>query len=149
MRVILRLFACLALFLTAASVAAQPSSVDFARDVQPIFREHCYSCHGPSQQLGGFRLDRRADAMRGGSQADIGPGNADGSRLYHRVAGTNLGSQMPPAGPLPSEQVDIIRQWIDEGARWPDAVAGDAVLPAADPEAVRLVAAIRDADAVA
>src|SRR5829696_1815506 len=149
MRVILRLFACLAVCLTAASAAAQPSSIDFARDVQPIFREHCYSCHGPSQQFGGFRLDRRSDAMRGGSQADIGPGNADGSRLYHRVAGAGLGPQMPPAGPLPSDQIDIIRQWLDEGAVWPDASAGDVVAPPADPDAVRLIAAIREADSAA
>jgi glucose/arabinose dehydrogenase len=114
--------------------------------VQPIFREHCVGCHGPTQQLSGLRLDRRADAMRGGSQADIGPGNASGSRLYHRLIGTTFGRQMPPAGPLTDAQVDIIRQWIDEGAVWPDAASGEVALPAPDADAVRLMAAIRDGD---
>jgi hypothetical protein len=87
--------------------------------------------------------------MRGGSQADIGPGNADGSRLYHRVAGSALGPQMPPPGPLTADQIATIKQWIDEGAEWPDAAAGDAPAPPVDPEASRLMASIRDDDRAA
>ena len=98
------------------AAAEQPARVDFRRDVQPILREHCVSCHGPELQMNGLRLDRRADAMRGGSQADIGPGNAGGSRLYHRLIGTNFGMQMPPAGPLSDEQIDTIVGWVDAGA---------------------------------
>ena len=108
--------------------------------------KHCVSCHGPTQQFGGLRLDRRADALRGGSQTDIGPGNADGSRLYHRLIGTAFGQQMPPAGPLTHEQIEIIRQWIDEGAEWPDAASGETPPPPVDADAVRLMAAIRDDD---
>src|SRR3954467_3822758 len=129
-----------------ASADAQTTTVDFGRDVQPIFREHCYGCHGPELQMNGFRLDRRADAMRGGSQTNIGPGNADGSRLYHRVAGTSLGPQMPPDAPLSAEQIAIVRQWIDEGAVWPDAAAGDVAPPPVDDDATRLIASIRDGD---
>jgi hypothetical protein len=132
---------------TAVAAAAQlPARIDFQRDVQPILREHCISCHGPDRQLGGLRLDRRADAMRGGSQSDIGPGNAQGSRLYHRLIGTSFGQQMPPAGPLGAEHIDAIKQWIDEGAEWPDEVAGETPLPRADPDATRLVTAIREQD---
>src|SRR5207249_12335675 len=43
------------------------AKVDFGRDVQPILRQQCYGCHGPNQQMNGFRLDRRRDAMRGGT----------------------------------------------------------------------------------
>src|SRR5262247_2935554 len=106
---------------TASVVSAQPvGKIDFRRDVQPIFREQCYSCHGPEQQMNGFRLDRRADALRGGSQSVIGPGNADGSRLYHRLIGTQFGTRMPPTGPLTADQVVLIKSWIDQGAEWPD-----------------------------
>ncbi len=35
------------------------AKVDFARDVQPIFRQSCVPCHGPTQQISGMRLDRR------------------------------------------------------------------------------------------
>ena len=84
--------------------------------------------------------------MRGGSQADIGPGNAHGSRLYHRLIGTTFGTQMPPAGPLSDAQIAIIAQWIDEGANWPDAASGETPPPSADPGATRLMTAIRNDD---
>ncbi len=125
---------------------AQPTRVDFRRDVQPIFRDHCYSCHGPELQMNSFRLDRRADAMRGGSQTNIGPGNADGSRLYQRVAGANLGARMPPAGPLSDDQITAIKHWIDDGAQWPDDLSGEVPVPPADPLATRLYDAIRAGD---
>jgi glucose/arabinose dehydrogenase len=140
----------LALIVAAAPAFAPapqpPARIDFQRDVEPIFREHCIGCHGPTQQLSGFRLDRRADAMRGGSQTDIGPGNADGSRLYHRLIGTTFGTRMPPAGPLGADQIAIVKQWIDEGAEWPDAASGEAPMPTVDPDAVRLIASIRGGD---
>ncbi len=137
----------LLLLATALAPAAQaPATVDFQRDVQPILREHCIGCHGPELQMNGFRLDRRADAMRGGTQTNIGPGNADGSRMYHRVAGSNFGPQMPPAGPLSASQIETIKQWIDEGAAWPDAASGETVSPPADPDAMRLMTLIRADD---
>ncbi len=53
---------------------------------------------------------------------------------------------MPPAGPLSDEQIAIIKQWIDEGAEWPDAASGETPAPPADPDATRLMALIRDDD---
>src|SRR6185503_6763314 len=69
------------------ALAQQPARVDFVRDVQPIFRQQCYSCHGPTIHENGFRLDRRADALRGGTIPVIGPGNSEASRLYLRLTG--------------------------------------------------------------
>ena len=133
------------LFFTVAA-AAQP--VDFARDVQPVFREHCFSCHGAKQQMGRFRLDRRRDAMRGGSIAVIAPGTASGSRLFHKITSTKYGPQMPPSGPLSAENISIIQRWLDQGAPWPDALANDAPATPPDPVAVRLMDALRGGRAV-
>ncbi len=139
-----------ALFMAATTVAGlgaqAPSPVDFRRDVQPILRDHCYACHGPEQQMNGLRLDRRADAMRGGTQSVIGPGNAEGSRLYHRLVGTSVGVQMPPTGPLRAEQIAVLKGWIDQGAEWPDDLAGAAPSSPGDPDAERLASLIRDRD---
>src|SRR5439155_24039625 len=112
-------------------LAVQPPAgkIDFGRDVQPILQGRCVSCHGPELQMNGLRLDRRADAMRGGSQSDIGPGNAEGSRLYHRLIGATFGQQMPPTGSLGAGQIETIKQWIDEGAEWPADAAGEPALP--------------------
>src|SRR6476469_3220999 len=78
--------AALAACATDGTFSAQaPDKVDFARDVQPIFRQNCYGCHGPRQQNNNLRLDRRRDAMRGGTIAVIGPGNSEASHLYLRL----------------------------------------------------------------
>jgi len=124
---------------------AQSDRVDFGRDVQPIFRQNCIGCHGPTIQQNRFRLDRRADAMRGGSFAMIGPGNSAGSRLYLRLIGSEFGTQMPPTGALKPEQVRIIRDWIDQGAEWPDELSGDAPPRPTPP----LMTAVLNSDAAA
>ena len=67
--------------------------------------------------------------MRGGTLAMIGPGNAAGSRLYLRLIGNGFGMQMPPTGPLNAAQIKIIKDWIDQGAAWPDDVSGVPVCP--------------------
>jgi ankyrin repeat protein len=119
--------------------------VDFKLDVQPIFREYCVSCHGPAQQISGFRLDRRRDAMRGGGAVDIGPGNSAASRLYLKLTGEpEYGLQMPPTGPLSQEQIGIIKAWIDKGAEWPDDASGEKAPSPPDPAAARMMEALRN-----
>jgi ankyrin repeat protein len=126
--------------------AQTPDRVDFGRDVQPILRQNCYGCHGPTQQMNGFRLDRRKDAMRGGTIAVIGPGNSDASRLYLRLVGNAYGQQMPPTGALSAETIAIIKAWIDQGAEWPDALAGDVAPAPPDARASALMNALRAGD---
>jgi ankyrin repeat protein len=135
---------------TNQSLPAQlPGKVDFARDVQPLFRTNCYGCHGPQLQSGGFRLDRRRDSMPnrvGANGARIVPGNSASSRLYLKVSGNRAGLQMPPTGALSPEQIDIIKTWIDQGAEWPDELAGETPTPPQDPIAVQLMDSIRRGD---
>jgi ankyrin repeat protein len=118
-----------------AVVAQTPDKVDFARDVQPIFRQHCIGCHGEALHQAGLRLDRRSDAMRGGTTSPgvIHPGDGRSSFLYIKISSSQFGPQMPPTGPLRPEQIEIIRRWIDDGAEWPDALAGDAPALATPP----------------
>ena len=129
--------------------AQAAAKIDFGRDVQPIFKTYCIGCHGATQQMNGFRLDRRRDAMRGGTIAVIGPGNSAGSRLYQRLIGDQFGLRMPPTGPLPQEKIDIIKAWIDQGAEWPDALSGETPPPPSDPGATALMAALRRGDSAA
>jgi len=123
-----------------------PAKVDFVRDVQPILRANCYECHGPDKQMNGLRLDRRRDAMRGGTLTVIGPGSAQSSRLYLRLIGTRYGRQMPVDGKLEPAQVEILKNWIDQGAEWPDAASGDAPPVTLDAEAVTAFRALRAGD---
>lgn len=124
-----------------------PAKVDFARDIQPLFRDRCIECHGPAQQMRGLRLDRRRDAMPnrvGANGARIVPGNSERSALYRRVSATQSATRMPPSGPLPPEQVNLIRAWIDQGADWPDEVSGDRDTLPPDPAVVALSNALRN-----
>lgn len=146
----LRRIAAVALFLLAvcsdATAFQFPAKVDFVRDVQPILREHCVECHGPAQQMRGLRLDRRRDAIPnrvGANRARIIPGSSDRSLLYSRVSGSGSGVQMPPAGPLRADQIRILKDWIDQGAEWPDSVAGDRSTTPPDPTAVGIGNALR------
>ena len=124
----------------------EPAKVDFARDVQPILREHCVECHGPSQQMRGLRLDRRRDAMPnrvGANGARIVPGNSSASPVYRRLIAA-AGTQMPPQGPLSQAQINAIKTWIEQGAEWPDALSGETVTSHPDPAVVRMMHALRD-----
>ena len=128
------------------AVAQIAPGVDFARDVHPILREQCFGCHGPSQQSRGLRLDRRSMAMPnrvGANRATIIPGNSAASPLFLKLTGKAPGAQMPPTGPLRAEQIQVIRAWIDQGADWPDALAGEAPPSVSDPQAARIMDALR------
>src|SRR5260221_5930518 len=124
-----------------ADFAQTPSIVDFGRDVQPILRQQCYGCHGLTQQMNGFRLDRRRDAMRGStiSPGIIRPNNGEASLLLARIAGTSAGPQMPPTGALKADQIAMIKAWLDQGAEWPDQFANDAPPARLEPRAAQLM----------
>jgi len=122
---------------------ATTAAVDYARDIQPLFEKHCYECHGSKKQKNGFRLDRRSRAFRGLQRHNIIPGSSSTSRVYRRVVDGQSGLQMPPEDALSPEEVETIRQWIDEGAQWPDELANEVDAPPADPAAVVLIEHIR------
>jgi ankyrin repeat protein len=148
---------CFAALIIGIALSAPVSSaqiapkIDFARDIQPLFRTACYGCHGPALQSNNFRLDRRRDSLPnrvGANGARVVPGNSAASRLYLRVTG-QAGLQMPPTGALSSEQIGIIKAWIDQGAEWPDELAGEAPLAPQDPQAAKLMESLRRGDRTA
>ena len=98
--------------------------IDFKRDIQPIFRDHCHKCHGPDKQRGDLRLDVKSAAMKGGESfaPAIIPGESADSPLVRFSAGLVDGMQMPPEGErkLTDKQIGLLRAWIDQGAKWPD-----------------------------
>ncbi len=84
--------------------------------------------------------------MRGGTRSVIVPGSSASSRMYLRLIGTEFGDQMPPTGPLTAEAANVFKTWIDQGAKWPDDLAGEVDLPPPDPKAVKMVTAVRNGD---
>ena len=99
------------------------TAVDYVKDIQPLLSDHCVKCHGPEKQKGGLRLDNKASAFQGGDDGKVlVAGKSAESRLIHLIAGLEPDTVMPPKGePLSAAQIGLLRAWIDQGARWPDA----------------------------
>ena len=99
------------------------AAVDFKRDIQPIFEQRCYECHGEKRQKGGIRFDRKSTVFEGGDSGKslIVTNKPGESPLLARVATDNPDEVMPPKGEKLSEaQINLLRAWIDQGAPWPE-----------------------------
>lgn len=134
----------LGLCVCAGTLPAQTTSkVDFGKDVQPILRQNCIPCHGPSQQINGLRLDRKSSVLK---SRRVVPGSSPNSILFHKLTGNEFGTPMPPTGPLRPEQIATIRTWIDQGADWPDSLSNEVDLAPLNPKAVAMVESLRSGD---
>ena len=134
--------------MTAQGPQAAAPKVDFGQDVRPLLQQNCVKCHGAKVQNGGLRLDQKSSVMKPASRRVV-PGNSANSAVYQRVADSQFGMQMPPNGELPPENIAKIKQWIDEGAEWPDALSNEAGLPPLDPAAIAAVEMLHEGNVAA
>jgi hypothetical protein len=94
--------------------------VAFRTAVYPALERSCLPCHGPKQQRGGFRVDRKEDYFgKGGKPGLIVPGKCAESPLVAIVSGQRKDIPRPDVHRLSVEQVNLLRAWIDAGAPWP------------------------------
>src|SRR5436190_14121392 len=104
--------------------AAVAASVEYDRDIRPIFSDNCYQCHGPDEKArkAKLRLDMKDSAFRvEDGVAIIKPGKSAESELFRRITTQDLDDLMPPPKSnhkLTPRQIDLIKQWIDSGAKW-------------------------------
>ncbi|MEC9003309.1 MAG: DUF1549 domain-containing protein, partial [Planctomycetota bacterium] len=105
---------------------SQEKTVDFAKEIYPLLAQRCFQCHGNKKHEGGLRLDLRSAALRGGDSGKIIlPGKSTESDLLKRIRSSDPDEQMPPQGKrLTGEEINRLQRWIDQGANWPDALAG-------------------------
>ena len=113
--------------LIALAVLASPclaADVDYQRDLRPLFIEKCSACHGAIKQEMGLRLDAGKLIHQGSENGAVIDVQAPGqSPLLARVTTDDLDLRMPPAGegePLRPDQVQLLRNWIAAGAKYPD-----------------------------
>ena len=98
------------------SVARADTTLDFERDVGPIFEQHCLHCHSDNIAKGDFSLSTIAGLTENEYVVAGDPGS---SHLVDLISGDE--PEMPKEGePLSDDQVTVIRQWIAAGAQWPE-----------------------------
>lgn len=99
------------------AVAAQitAAEIDFDRQIAPLLASRCLDCHSSEEPKGKLDLSTAAGAMRGGeSGAAIVPGKLSDSPIWERVAA----GDMPPKKPLPESERQLLKAWIEAGAKW-------------------------------
>jgi hypothetical protein len=101
----------------------RPATVDFNRDIRPILNEKCTACHGGVRQLADVSFIYREEALGKGKSGrpTVVPGNPRASELMARVTSHDPEVRMPYRAPaLEPREIDLLRQWIEEGAQWED-----------------------------
>ena len=110
---------------TPSGPVASAKKLDFNRDVRTILSDNCFKCHGfdDKKREAGLRLDTSEGAtvkLESGAQAIV-PGNPDASAIIARIVSTNPDEVMPPPSTgktITPAQVEILKQWIREGAEF-------------------------------
>jgi hypothetical protein len=111
------------LLLVVWAPATGRAEVDFRRDIQPFFAEHCLECHGADKAKGGLSLTTRSGALKvlESGAPGIVPGNPGASQILARLETEHGEDKMPPLKktkrPTPAE-VAKVRLWVGEGAPW-------------------------------
>jgi hypothetical protein len=106
----------------AASACAEP--VHFSRDVLPILSANCFACHGPDEKerKAKLRLDIEAEAKKPrDGEAPVLGGKPEQSSVFMRLITKDEDDLMPPPEShktLKPAQIEIVRRWIAEGAKW-------------------------------
>ncbi len=104
----------------APDTATTVAEVSFFHDVRPILQARCAGCHQEALKSGEFVLTSHATLLAGGASGDaaIVPAEPAASPLLDLITPVDGEASMPPDGPpLTGDELDIIRRWIEEGAR--------------------------------
>lgn len=111
-----------------ATLASNASAIDFTKQIEPILHKHCLECHGPDETNSEFRVDRRSRLLRGGDSGEpaVVPNDPGTSYLLKLVRHEEPGMEMPPEGSLSDQEIQLLQQWIAEGAATPEHYGPDA-----------------------
>lgn len=106
-----------------------PASVSFARDIAPVLKVRCATCHLTGEEAGGLALHPKAArasllarVATGTTLHVVAPGKPEESYLLYKLLGTHRerggqGERMPfGAAPLDAADIERIRRWIADGA---------------------------------
>ena len=90
--------------------------VSFQEDILPILQASCavQGCHADPNPRVGLNLETHAGFEKGSLGGPVfNPGDSKGSKVVQRIDGGG----MPPGAPLAKDQIQLFKDWIDEGAK--------------------------------
>lgn len=97
--------------------------VDYITQVKPILNKNCIVCHGGVKRQSGFSLLFRSEALeknKSGKPAII-PGDPENSEMIRRLTLKDPEERMPyKHQPLSSDEIKLLSDWIEQGAKWGD-----------------------------
>ncbi|MFK7980213.1 MAG: DUF1549 domain-containing protein, partial [Saprospiraceae bacterium] len=109
------------LILILTRCTSNSNKIDFNTQIKPILNKHCIHCHGGVKQNGGFSMMTREKILApttSGHPAII-PGKPSASEFIKRLTTEDVEERMPfEANPLAQKEIDLLTQWVDEGAEW-------------------------------
>lgn len=112
-------------FVTAcvSSASGQSNDLTFWQDIRPILRKHCTACHstkniGKIEVSGGLALDTFDAVKKGSKRSVMTPSQSEKSLLYQLLVTKDEKLRMPlESEPLSKEKIDLVKRWIDSGAK--------------------------------
>jgi mono/diheme cytochrome c family protein len=99
----------------------KPDDIDYNTQVKPILNKKCIACHGGVKKNGGFSLlfEEEAKGNTKSGHPAIIPGDADESEFIKRLTHKDPDKRMPKKGsPLTEEEINILKKWVNQGAKW-------------------------------
>ncbi len=109
----------------APSLPGAETKIDFNRDIRPILSENCYACHGPDPKTreADLRFDLQEEPFKKleSGKAAIVAGDLSQSEMIRRITTNDEDDQMPPVKfgkTLTKAQIDLLSQWVKQGAQW-------------------------------
>lgn len=107
------------LLLQADDKTTAKKKVSFEKEIQPIFQAHCQGCHQPAKARGDYVMTSFEKLLAGGDSGKkaIVAGKPAESDLLRQITPVNGKARMPEGKPhLTQVEIDLIKQWISEGA---------------------------------
>src|SRR5215203_251521 len=107
-----------------AAVSPQASGaapISFNREILPILANNCFACHGPDEKKRETKFHFDTQEGMFAKRGVIERGNSAESLLVEKITDPNPKDRMPPpesGHTLTPKQIDLLRRWIDEGAKW-------------------------------
>jgi mono/diheme cytochrome c family protein len=107
-----------------AAISSQPPAaapISFNREILPILANNCFACHGPDEKKRETKFHFDTQEGMFAKRGVIEPGNAAESLLIEKITDPNPKDRMPPpesGHTLTERQIDLLRRWIDQGAKW-------------------------------